>query len=93
MTDKTIDHVALTVRDLPGMTGFYRDAIGLDHLGGDGETARLGAGNRPFWNCAATVPPARAILARPGCSTPPSCCPAAPIWPAGCATPPTRARA
>ena len=48
MTDKTIDHVALTVRDLPGMTGFYRDAIGLDHLGGDGETARLGAGNRPL---------------------------------------------
>ncbi|MTE00204.1 VOC family protein [Paracoccus sp. YIM 132242] len=41
-----IDHVALTVRDLPGMTGFYRDALGLAPLGGDGETARLGAGDR-----------------------------------------------
>ncbi|SNR34728.1 VOC family protein [Paracoccus sediminis] len=43
---KSIDHVALTVRDLPGMTAFYRDAIGLTPLGGDGETARLGAGDR-----------------------------------------------
>lgn len=42
----TIDHVALTVRDLPGMAGFYRDAIGLTPLGGDADTARLGAGGR-----------------------------------------------
>lgn len=41
-----IDHVALTVRDLPGMTAFYRDAIGLTLLARDGETARLGAGGR-----------------------------------------------
>ena len=41
-----IDHVALTVRDLPAMTAFYRDAIGLMPLGGDGGTARLGAGGR-----------------------------------------------
>ncbi|WEF24913.1 VOC family protein [Paracoccus sp. S3-43] len=41
-----IDHVALTVRDLPAMTAFYRDALGLNPLGGDGETARLGAGGR-----------------------------------------------
>ncbi|WP_295046325.1 VOC family protein [uncultured Paracoccus sp.] len=41
-----IDHVALTVRDLPGMTAFYRDALGLAPLDGDGETARLGAGGR-----------------------------------------------
>ncbi|WP_207100474.1 VOC family protein [Paracoccus shandongensis] len=41
-----IDHVVLTVRDLPGTTGFYRDALGLAPLGGDGETARLGAGGR-----------------------------------------------
>lgn len=41
-----IDHVALTVRDLPAMTAFYRDALGLAQLGGDGETARLGAGDR-----------------------------------------------
>lgn len=41
-----IDHVALTVRDLPGMTAFYRDAIGLAPMGADGGTARLGAGDR-----------------------------------------------
>lgn len=41
-----IDHVVLTVRDLPGMAGFYRDALGLAPLGGDGGTARLGAGSR-----------------------------------------------
>lgn len=41
-----IDHVALTVRDLPGMTAFYRDAIGLAPMGEDGGTARLGAGDR-----------------------------------------------
>lgn len=40
-----IDHVALTVRDLPAMTAFYCDALGLAQLGGDGETARLGAGD------------------------------------------------
>ncbi|VDS06894.1 Catechol-2,3-dioxygenase [Paracoccus haematequi] len=41
-----IGHVALTVRDLPAMTAFYRDTLGLAPLGGDGETARLGAGGR-----------------------------------------------
>ena len=46
MTGKSIDHIALTVRDLPGMTGFYRDALGLTPLGGATETARLGAGGR-----------------------------------------------
>ncbi|TBN42532.1 VOC family protein [Paracoccus subflavus] len=42
----SIDHVALTVRDLPGMAAFYRNVLGLTPLGGDGETAHLGAGDR-----------------------------------------------
>ena len=46
MTDKTIDHVALTVRDLPAMADFYANALGLTRLGGDGATERLGAGDR-----------------------------------------------
>lgn len=46
MTTKNIDHVALTVRDLPGMAAFYETALGLAPLGGDGETRRLGAGDR-----------------------------------------------
>lgn len=41
-----IDHVALLVRDLPAMTAFYRNALGLSPLESDGETARLGAGGR-----------------------------------------------
>ena len=41
-----IDHVALTVRDLPGMTAFYRDILGLVPLGGDSGSAWLGAGNQ-----------------------------------------------
>ncbi|RNF33652.1 VOC family protein [Paracoccus methylarcula] len=44
MTGKSINHVALTVRDLPGMAAFYETALGLAPLGGDGETRRLGAG-------------------------------------------------
>lgn len=46
MTDKTIDHIALTVRDLPVMADFYANALGLTRLGGDGAAERLGAGDR-----------------------------------------------
>lgn len=46
MTDRSINHVALTVRDLPGMAAFYETALGLTPLGNDGETRRLGAGDR-----------------------------------------------
>lgn len=46
MTDKNIDHVALTVRNLPVMADFYANALGLSRLGDDAETARLGAGDR-----------------------------------------------
>lgn len=46
MTHTMIDHVALTVRDLNGMARFYETAIGLSPQGGDGETRRLGAGDR-----------------------------------------------
>lgn len=46
MTERQIDHVALTVRDLPGMTDFYETVIGLTPEGGDGATRRLGAGGR-----------------------------------------------
>jgi len=41
-----IGHVALTVRDLPAMQAFYRDALGLTPLSADGEVVRLGAGDR-----------------------------------------------
>lgn len=41
-----IGRVALTVNDLPRMTAFYRSALGLEPMGEDGETARLGAGGR-----------------------------------------------
>ncbi|MBU3029471.1 VOC family protein [Paracoccus marinaquae] len=43
-TERSIDHVALTVRDLPGMAAFYETALGLHPLGGDRATRRLGAG-------------------------------------------------
>lgn len=48
MTERSIDHVALTVRDLSGMAAFYETALGLAPIGGDGETRRLGAGDRPL---------------------------------------------
>lgn len=41
-----IGRVTLTVHDLTAMTGFYRQALGLDLLSGDGKTTRLGAGDR-----------------------------------------------
>lgn len=43
-----IDKVALTVRDLDGVAGFYRDVIGLAELGRDGDSRVLGAGERPL---------------------------------------------
>ncbi len=43
---RSISHVALTVRDLDAMAGFYQTALGLVSLGGDGETRRLGAGDQ-----------------------------------------------
>lgn len=46
MTPRSIDHVALTVRDLPGMAAFYQTALGLVPQGGDHATRRLGAGDR-----------------------------------------------
>lgn len=46
MRPPLVDHVALTVRDLPAMTTFYREALGLTPLGGDSGTQRLGAGGR-----------------------------------------------
>jgi catechol 2,3-dioxygenase len=41
-----IGHVSLVVRDLAGMTEFYRQAIGLREIGRDGESVSLGAGGR-----------------------------------------------
>ncbi|WP_243698636.1 VOC family protein [Paracoccus alkanivorans] len=44
MTGKSINHVALTVRDLSGMATFYETMLGLAPLGGEGGVRRLGAG-------------------------------------------------
>lgn len=44
MTPHSIDHLALTVRDLPGMAAFYETALGLVPQGGDNATRRLGVG-------------------------------------------------
>lgn len=46
MTDRSISHVALTVRDLAGMAGFYETTLGLAPMGGDGAIRLLGAGER-----------------------------------------------
>lgn len=41
-----IGHIALTVRDLAGVGDYYQRVIGLAPLGSDGETLRLGVGDR-----------------------------------------------
>ena len=41
-----IGRVALTVNDLAAVREFYERALGLDQLGGDGDRALLGAGDR-----------------------------------------------
>lgn len=46
MTDRSIDHVALTVRDLPAMAAFYERCLGLALLDDHGSVRRLGAGGR-----------------------------------------------
>lgn len=43
-----IGAVSLRVRDLAGLTAFYRDAIGLSVLGQDADHAVLGAGGEPL---------------------------------------------
>ena len=43
-----IGAVSLRVRDLPGLTAFYRDAIGLSVIAQDGDHAVLGAGGKPL---------------------------------------------
>lgn len=44
----SIGRVALIVRDLPAMTAFYGDIIGLDVMTSGKETTVLGAGGRPL---------------------------------------------
>lgn len=44
-TPFSIGRVALTVRDLDAVGAFYERAVGLARLGGDGESARYGAGD------------------------------------------------
>lgn len=46
MTDSSINHVVLTVRDLQGMAQYYETALGLVPLGGDGDIRRFGAGDQ-----------------------------------------------
>lgn len=41
-----IAHVALTVRDLPGMARFYQTVLGLEPMGADGAQRDLGAGGQ-----------------------------------------------
>ncbi|WP_415639345.1 VOC family protein [Paracoccus nototheniae] len=41
-----MSHVALSVRDLPGMAAFYERIIGLQSMGGDAAVRRLGTGDR-----------------------------------------------
>ncbi len=44
----TMGRVALTVHDLDRVAAFYEKAVGLHRLSADGETAILGAGDRPL---------------------------------------------
>lgn len=44
--DMAIDHVALTVRDLPAMADFYERAPGLVPQGGDDASRSLGTDGR-----------------------------------------------
>ena len=41
---RTIEQVVLRVRDLPAMTAFYENAIGLRVMGRDGDSLQLGVG-------------------------------------------------
>jgi catechol 2,3-dioxygenase len=41
-----IGHVALAVRNLPTVATFYREVLGLEDLGGEASTRRLGTGSR-----------------------------------------------
>lgn len=43
-----IASVALTVRNLDAVSAFYRDVVGLETLGEDGEVRTLGAGSTPL---------------------------------------------
>lgn len=46
MTGTSINHVALTVKDLAGMAQYYEIALGFAPMGEDGESRRLGTGDQ-----------------------------------------------
>lgn len=46
MSGKSINRIALTVRDLSGMASFYETALGLAPMGGDQDIRLLGAGEQ-----------------------------------------------
>jgi catechol 2,3-dioxygenase len=45
--DTAMGAVTLNVADLDAMTGYYRDAVGLQQLSADGPRVVLGTGTRP----------------------------------------------
>lgn len=53
--DLSLGPVRLRVRDVAGLTAFYRDVIGLAVLGEDGDVVRLGAGGRTLVELAAAA--------------------------------------
>ncbi|MGL5362460.1 MAG: VOC family protein [Bosea sp. (in: a-proteobacteria)] len=61
-----IGHVALNVRDLAGMTGFYRDAMGLEVLALDAGLSQLGKDGVAFLYLHATPDAAAASPRAPG---------------------------
>src|SRR5690606_24031212 len=79
-----------TVRDLHTLSRYYQDVIGLRLLADeDGETGRrhlLGCGDRVLLELRHDPGAAPRAAPRPGCSTPPSCCPRARRWRTGWCT-------
>jgi catechol 2,3-dioxygenase len=89
----SVGKVGLRARDAAALSDYYQKVVGLRELSRDGATITLGAGERPLLvlEQRQNVPATRTIRVAPASSTPPSCCPRAPISAAG-STMPSRSR-
>ena len=87
-TPVSVSRVGLKARDAESLAAYYRKVVGLQELSRADGAITLGAGQpSAAGHRGGCRRPSPTIRAAPACSTPLSCCPAAPISAAGSTTP------
>lgn len=84
-TPVSVGRIGLMARDANRVADFYKAVLGLGELRNSGRGIGLGAAGRESFPSSSRIRCAPTTRARPASTTRRSCCPAAPIWRAGCA--------